>query len=148
MQRKAIHRKIQEIVDGRNYDFSCALASFMVLGWSFVAWRVCSTSIVNLFYSNVLLLTLFYFCSWLCCYMSQMNPLIGPKLSNKTILLMAREWGNAVIPENWWIVRYAVEESWCFHSTIVVYITHRCVHVFVNNSHFVYYLFQWLYIYI
>lgn len=37
---------------------------------------------------------------WLCCYMSQMNPLIGPKLSNKTILLMAREWGNAVIPEN------------------------------------------------
>lgn len=35
------------------------------------------------------------FCSsWLCCYMAQMNPLIGPKLSKGTILIMAREWGN------------------------------------------------------
>ncbi|XP_031847351.1 V-type proton ATPase subunit e 2 [Nomia melanderi] len=31
---------------------------------------------------------------WLCCYMAQMNPLIGPKLSNTTILVMAREWSN------------------------------------------------------
>nr|CAD7202669.1 unnamed protein product [Timema douglasi] len=30
--------------------------------------------------------------SWLCCYMAQMNPLIGPRLSKHTILLMAREW--------------------------------------------------------
>ncbi|KDR10794.1 V-type proton ATPase subunit e 2 [Zootermopsis nevadensis] len=29
---------------------------------------------------------------WLCCYLSQINPLIGPKLSNRTVLLMAREW--------------------------------------------------------
>ncbi|XP_075223005.1 V-type proton ATPase subunit e 2-like isoform X1 [Lycorma delicatula] len=29
---------------------------------------------------------------WLCCYMAQMNPLIGPKLDNKTILLIAKEW--------------------------------------------------------
>lgn len=33
---------------------------------------------------------------WLCCYMAQMNPLIGPVLDKKTILLMAREWGNPV----------------------------------------------------
>ncbi|XP_054261098.1 V-type proton ATPase subunit e 2-like [Macrosteles quadrilineatus] len=33
---------------------------------------------------------------WLCCYMAQMNPLIGPKIENKTLLLMAREWGNPV----------------------------------------------------
>lgn len=31
---------------------------------------------------------------WLCCYMAQMNPLIGPKLHQNTILIMAREWGN------------------------------------------------------
>ncbi|XP_046746692.1 V-type proton ATPase subunit e 2-like [Diprion similis] len=31
---------------------------------------------------------------WLCCYMAQMNPLIGPKLENTTLLLIAREWGN------------------------------------------------------
>lgn len=30
--------------------------------------------------------------SWLCCYMAQMNPLIGPRIDNKTLLLMAREW--------------------------------------------------------
>ena len=30
--------------------------------------------------------------SWLCCYMAQMNPLIGPVLKNNTVLLMAREW--------------------------------------------------------
>ncbi|KYQ55569.1 V-type proton ATPase subunit e 2 [Trachymyrmex zeteki] len=29
---------------------------------------------------------------WLCCYMAQMNPLIGPKLNSKIILVMAREW--------------------------------------------------------
>ncbi|XP_026481228.1 V-type proton ATPase subunit e 2-like [Ctenocephalides felis] len=33
---------------------------------------------------------------WLCCYMAQMNPLIGPKLHQNTILLMAREWGNPI----------------------------------------------------
>lgn len=33
---------------------------------------------------------------WVCCYMAQMNPLIGPKLSNRTLLLMAKEWGGAV----------------------------------------------------
>ncbi|XP_018909271.1 V-type proton ATPase subunit e [Bemisia tabaci] len=33
---------------------------------------------------------------WLTCYMAQMNPLLGPKLSNSTLLLMAREWGYPV----------------------------------------------------
>jgi len=33
---------------------------------------------------------------WLCCYMAQMNPLIGPRLSNETILLMAKAWGNEI----------------------------------------------------
>ncbi|CAB3383336.1 Hypothetical predicted protein [Cloeon dipterum] len=33
---------------------------------------------------------------WLCCYMAQMNPLIGPRLSNHTLLLIAREWGNPI----------------------------------------------------
>ncbi|XP_033342994.2 V-type proton ATPase subunit e 2-like [Megalopta genalis] len=31
---------------------------------------------------------------WLCCYMAQMNPLIGPRLTNTTIFIMAREWSN------------------------------------------------------
>ncbi|KAK1122572.1 hypothetical protein K0M31_009017 [Melipona bicolor] len=31
---------------------------------------------------------------WLCCYMAQMNPLIGPKLHKNTILMMAREWSQ------------------------------------------------------
>lgn len=30
--------------------------------------------------------------SWLCCYMAQMNPLIGPKLKNHVILVMAQQW--------------------------------------------------------
>lgn len=32
--------------------------------------------------------------SWLCCFMAQMNPLIGPRLHQGTILMIAREWGN------------------------------------------------------
>jgi V-type H+-transporting ATPase subunit e len=32
---------------------------------------------------------------WLCCYMTQMNPLIGPRLANHTLLLIAREWDNS-----------------------------------------------------
>ncbi|XP_060825034.1 V-type proton ATPase subunit e-like [Bombus pascuorum] len=31
---------------------------------------------------------------WLCCYMAQMNPLIGPKLPKNTVLMMAREWSH------------------------------------------------------
>ncbi|XP_055911260.1 V-type proton ATPase subunit e [Eupeodes corollae] len=33
---------------------------------------------------------------WLCCYMTQMNPLIGPRLNQKTLLMMAKEWGNPI----------------------------------------------------
>lgn len=31
---------------------------------------------------------------WLCCYMAQMNPLIGPKITNTTLAIMSREWSN------------------------------------------------------
>ncbi|GJQ88144.1 hypothetical protein Trydic_g13149 [Trypoxylus dichotomus] len=34
---------------------------------------------------------------WLCCYMAQMNPLIGPKLEAPILKLMAREWGHPII---------------------------------------------------
>ncbi|XP_013116102.1 V-type proton ATPase subunit e [Stomoxys calcitrans] len=33
---------------------------------------------------------------WLCCYMTQMNPLIGPKLSMNEIMIIAQEWGNPI----------------------------------------------------
>jgi len=78
MQTKVIHREVQEIVDGRNNGIRCILVSFMVLSWSFVAWRVDSTNIGNLFGSNVIPLT-FYFAVG-CVATCQMNPLIGPKL--------------------------------------------------------------------
>jgi len=29
---------------------------------------------------------------WLCCYMSQMNPLIGPILDTKALFAMKQEW--------------------------------------------------------
>lgn len=29
---------------------------------------------------------------WLCAYMSQMNPLIGPQLENDTLVIMRHEW--------------------------------------------------------
>lgn len=34
--------------------------------------------------------------SWTLCYMAQMNPLLGPKLHQNTILIMAREWGKGL----------------------------------------------------
>ncbi|XP_015609906.1 V-type proton ATPase subunit e 2 [Cephus cinctus] len=47
----------------------------------------------------ILILTAFTCWSfWLCCYMAQMNPFFGPKLERKTILMMAREWGNPIAP--------------------------------------------------
>uniref|UniRef100_R4G8H4 V-type proton ATPase subunit n=1 Tax=Rhodnius prolixus TaxID=13249 RepID=R4G8H4_RHOPR len=33
---------------------------------------------------------------WLVNYMAQMNPLIGPALKKKTIMMMAEEWGNEI----------------------------------------------------
>lgn len=29
---------------------------------------------------------------WLCAYMAQMNPLIGPQLENDTVVIMRYEW--------------------------------------------------------
>ncbi|XP_023342600.1 V-type proton ATPase subunit e 2-like isoform X2 [Eurytemora carolleeae] len=31
---------------------------------------------------------------WLCCYMSQMNPLIGPELDMKTMIALKHYWGD------------------------------------------------------
>ncbi|XP_050676570.1 V-type proton ATPase subunit e 2-like [Leptidea sinapis] len=31
---------------------------------------------------------------WLCTYVAQMNPLIGPKLKNRTLIWIAHKWGN------------------------------------------------------
>merc|ERR1711913_194201 len=31
---------------------------------------------------------------WLCCYMSQTNPLIGPVLETKVLIAMQNEWGG------------------------------------------------------
>lgn len=36
---------------------------------------------------------------WFCCYMSQANPLFGPKLDRNTVLIIANEWGRPVIQE-------------------------------------------------
>ncbi|RZC36441.1 ATP synt H domain containing protein [Asbolus verrucosus] len=33
---------------------------------------------------------------WLCAYMAQMNPLIGPRLDRNHLLIIAREWGNQI----------------------------------------------------
>ncbi|CAD7082570.1 unnamed protein product [Hermetia illucens] len=33
---------------------------------------------------------------WLCCYLAQMNPLIGPALNKNSILIIAKEWGNNI----------------------------------------------------
>ncbi|CAH1155064.1 unnamed protein product [Phaedon cochleariae] len=33
---------------------------------------------------------------WICCYVAQMNPLIGPKVDRNTILWMAKQWGNEI----------------------------------------------------
>ncbi|KAG6464152.1 hypothetical protein O3G_MSEX014314 [Manduca sexta] len=30
--------------------------------------------------------------SWLCAYMAQMNPLIGPRLNNETLIWISRTW--------------------------------------------------------
>lgn len=35
--------------------------------------------------------------SWALCYMFQMNPLYGPKLSKAVLLLVSREWGDKVV---------------------------------------------------
>ncbi|KAI8427015.1 hypothetical protein MSG28_014660 [Choristoneura fumiferana] len=29
---------------------------------------------------------------WLCAYMAQMNPLIGPRLDNETLIWISRKW--------------------------------------------------------
>ena len=34
----------------------------------------------------------FFFFSWLCCYMSQMNPLIGPVLNQRTLFAIKEYW--------------------------------------------------------
>ncbi|KAK9884436.1 hypothetical protein WA026_007283 [Henosepilachna vigintioctopunctata] len=33
---------------------------------------------------------------WLCCYVVQMNPLIGPKLEKEILLILAKQWGQPI----------------------------------------------------
>ncbi|PSN56286.1 hypothetical protein C0J52_00403 [Blattella germanica] len=56
---------------------------------------------------------------WLCCYMAQMNPLIGPKLTNKTILLIAKEWVRKSDHLNGPCVSVAVYIDIPFHIVVV-----------------------------
>ncbi|XP_037899174.1 V-type proton ATPase subunit e-like [Glossina fuscipes] len=30
---------------------------------------------------------------WFCCYMSQINPLVGPMLPQKAVFMIAKKWG-------------------------------------------------------
>ncbi|EDV95847.1 V-type proton ATPase subunit e [Drosophila grimshawi] len=39
---------------------------------------------------------------WLCCYLTQMNPLIGPRLSKHAIAIIADSW-NMPLKEKTWI---------------------------------------------
>ncbi|KAH8329602.1 hypothetical protein KR074_000219 [Drosophila pseudoananassae] len=34
---------------------------------------------------------------WFCCYLAQLNPLIGPKLKQDTIKMIARSWDNPIV---------------------------------------------------
>ena len=67
-------------------SYFCVLLVFLLSYWGILFLCVS----VHCFYKMYLIF------SWLCCYMAQMNPLIGPKLSNKTIILMAREWVSVI----------------------------------------------------
>ena len=40
---------------------------------------------------------------WLCCYMAQMNPLIGPNLNQKSLFAIKRYW-------NGWNQSYSIED--------------------------------------
>ncbi|BFF98028.1 V-type proton ATPase subunit e [Drosophila madeirensis] len=33
---------------------------------------------------------------WLCCYLAQLNPLIGPKLTQDTVRLIAKAWNHPI----------------------------------------------------
>ncbi|XP_020807687.1 V-type proton ATPase subunit e [Drosophila serrata] len=33
---------------------------------------------------------------WLCCYLAQLNPLLGPKLNQNTIKIIAKSWDNPI----------------------------------------------------
>lgn len=52
------------------------------------------------FIANKYLINLY---SWLICYLAQMNALIGPKLDQETILLIAKEWGPPVYDLDTWV---------------------------------------------
>ncbi|PZC72216.1 hypothetical protein B5X24_HaOG211741 [Helicoverpa armigera] len=39
---------------------------------------------------------------WLCAYMAQMNPLIGPRLNNETLIWMSRTWRDGMTIRHDW----------------------------------------------
>lgn len=68
------------------YVDRCHLLAFVSCHFLFQISFLCVT----------ILLSFAFYYSWLCCYMTQMNPLIGPKLSMNEILIVAKEWGNPI----------------------------------------------------
>lgn len=43
--------------------------------------------------------------------MAQMNPLMGPRLSQNVLLIMAREWGDLPYDIDTWVPTAAVESA-------------------------------------
>lgn len=77
-----------------NADGSNLLA-FVSIFFSFFCSPLCVLQMFDyvLSYDDTNHIFFVYF-SWLCCFMAQMNPLMGPRLHQGTLLIVAREWGN------------------------------------------------------
>lgn len=53
---------------------------------------------------------------WLCCYMAQMNPLVGPQLTQKALYAIYTEWDN-------WLIQINIPKLFtccCFRQNILL----------------------------
>uniref|UniRef100_A0A6M2E2B5 Putative vacuolar h+ atpase ixodes scapularis vacuolar h+ atpase n=1 Tax=Amblyomma tuberculatum TaxID=48802 RepID=A0A6M2E2B5_9ACAR len=68
------------------------VSAFWVVVGAIVPWFVRKGSHRGLIQTMIVITSICCYLFWLCTYMSQMYPLIGPTLSNGTVMLMETYW--------------------------------------------------------
>lgn len=67
---------------------------FWVVVGAIVPWFIRKGSHRSLIQAMIVTTSICCYLFWLCTYMSQMYPLVGPSLSNSTVIIMGEYWGT------------------------------------------------------
>lgn len=109
---------------------------FWVVVGAIVPWFIRKGSHRSLIQAMIVTTSICCYLFWLCTYMSQMYPLVGPSLSNSTVIIMEEYWGSNKSTawrrsSVWWQTRSTCKDMLC---KCLVYMSRPLVIVVFSNT--------------